>query len=116
MCFPSIHTSPNRLTGRTARLIRQEVFRLLAFLANTLENDIDFGGLETDQSYIETDIDETLQLDRKDLVIPTCLFRKPVVGKDVSALLIFAEVRQANGRAPSSYSAALPPRHGHVRQ
>jgi hypothetical protein len=51
--------------GRVACLVRYQIFRLLAFVTNTLDNDIDLGRLETRQQHIETDIDQTLKLDRK---------------------------------------------------
>jgi maleylacetate reductase len=39
--------------SRAARFLGHQVFRLLAFIPDTLDDDIDFGGLETCQEHIE---------------------------------------------------------------
>jgi hypothetical protein len=64
---------------RAARLLGHQVFRLLALIPNTLDNDIDLSGLETGEKDIETDIDQALKLDRQHVIIPACLLRKPIV-------------------------------------
>ena len=56
---------------RSARLLGHLVFRLLTFIPDTLEDDVDLGGLETRQEHIEAQIDKALQLDCEELVIPS---------------------------------------------
>jgi hypothetical protein len=72
--------------GRAALLLRHLVFRLLAFVPNTLENDVDFGGFETNQPYVETHVCQMLQFDRENLIVIAGLFSESIVRKDIGAL------------------------------
>ena len=92
--MPSSHTSPNRLTTGPSEPVGYEILRLLAFLADTFDDEVRFGGLKAGQINIETNIDEMLQFDRKNLVIPAGLFRQPIVGNDVGLLLCFSKMRE----------------------
>jgi len=74
--------------GWVARLLGHLVFRLVTFIPDTLEDDANLGGLETGQEHIEAQVNKSLQLDSKDLVIPACLLRKSVVGKDMERPLL----------------------------
>jgi hypothetical protein len=83
---------------RAACLLGHQVFRLVAFISNTLENDIDLGGLEANQAYIETNVSQMLQFDREHLIVIAGLFSESIVRKDIGALIVITEMRQANGR------------------
>jgi len=97
---------------RPARLLGHLVFRLLTFVPDTLEDDVDLGGSKTRQEHIEAQIDKALQLDCEELVIPACLLRKTVVRKDIGLLLGLAEMGQPDSRTVfkfSSFAASTRP-------
>ena len=84
--------------GGPARFLGHQVFRLLAFVPNTLENDIDLGGFETDQAHIETNISQMLQFDREHLIVIARLFREAIVRKNVSTLTPMRKMRSRSLR------------------
>ena len=57
-----------------------------------IEDDVDLGGLEAGQFDLEIEIDQRLQLDRKDLPIPARLLGQAVVGQNIGAFFGVAEV------------------------
>src|SRR5262249_31711119 len=57
-----------------------------------IEDEIDFGHFEAGQLNLEVHVDESLQLNRQDLSVPTRFLRQLVVGQDVSTLLFVAEM------------------------
>ena len=71
--------------GGAAGLLGHQVFRLLAFITDTLDNDIYLGRLETRQEHIEAQINKTLKFDREDIVIPACLLGKTIIRKNTPA-------------------------------
>lgn len=59
---------------------------------------VDFGQVKTGQLYGEVHVDQTLQLNCQDLVVPPRLFGQTVVGQDLSALFCVAQVINPLGR------------------
>src|SRR6516225_9159690 len=57
-----------------------------------IEDEIDLGHFKAGDFNLEVHVDESLQLDRQDLAVPTRFLRELVVGQDVCALLCVAEM------------------------
>src|SRR5215831_17700876 len=66
--------------------------RSLFDLGCFIEDEIDLGHFEAGQLDLEVHVDESLQLNRQDLSVPTRFRRQLVVGQDVSTLLFVAEM------------------------
>src|SRR5215831_12505612 len=72
--------------------------RILFDLSCVIEDEIDLGHFEAGQLELEVHVDESLQLNRQDLAVPTRFLRQLVVGQDVSTLLFIAEMLDPQGR------------------
>ena len=92
-----------RLGFRTLAIQKRssEVWQLLAAVKTEfgkyggvlfIEKEIDFGHFKAGQLDLEVHVDESLQLNRQDLSVPTRFLRQLVVGQDVSTLLFIAEM------------------------
>src|SRR5205823_12525669 len=72
-------------------MLRYGIFRAArraVSLASILQDDVDFRHLEPGQFDFDIEIDQTLQLDRQNLLVPPGLLGELVVGQDVGALMI----------------------------
>jgi hypothetical protein len=54
------------------------VFRLVAFVSDSLNDQVDFGRLKTRQKHIETDVGQPFEFDSQDLVIPSGLLQRKI--------------------------------------
>ena len=69
-------------------------------LAGFIEHEVDLGQAEPGHLDIELQVDQRLQLDREDLLVPPGIERELVVGEHVGAPLGIGEMRQGQGRHP----------------
>jgi hypothetical protein len=67
-------------------------------LARLIEHKVDFSGREAGELDVEIDIDETLQLNRQQLAVPTRIEGQLVVGQHIGAPLGGAQMRQTYRR------------------
>src|SRR4051812_41596630 len=61
------------------------------------EDEIDLAGLKAGKLDLEVQAHQRLQLDRKDLPVPSCLLSQTIVGQDIGPLFNVAEVPQLHG-------------------
>ena len=67
-------------------------------LARFLKDEVDLRHLEPGQFDIDLELDQPLQFDRQQLLVPAGLLGELVVGQDIGALIGLAQVRQPAGR------------------
>src|SRR6266568_7196896 len=82
-------------------MLRYGIFRAArraVSLASILQDDVDFRHLEPGQFDFDIEIDQTLQLNRQNLLVPPGLLGELVVGQDVGALIRLAQMREPVGR------------------
>ena len=72
-----------------------------------VEHEVDLGEAEAGQLDIELEVDQRLQLDREDLLVPAGVERQLVVGEHIGAALGVGEVRQRAASAPTSSPSSL---------
>ena len=95
---PEVAAARDRRTGRDDDCVVSSIAAIGIGLARFVDHEVDFGEAEPGQLDIELEVDQRLQLDGEDLLVPPGIERELVVGQHVGAPLGLGEMRQRDGR------------------